>query len=226
VSENIPYTLVALLDVLGYRERLSCDRESGRLDFKDALQKAMQVLSDVNETEYAYQAISDTIIIASTKTDNLVGLLRVLKDVQLAFLREGLLVRGGVAYERHFKSNNITYSHALAIAHQIENTMAIVPRVVVDINVIELERPKPGWSALARSQLIYACNGVYFLNILGKGNWKKVYAWVRKIYERDRESLIRKEKEFMKHVWMENMLFASPYAQPKCGRYIPTARAL
>ena len=95
MNDTVTYVLAALLDVIGYRYRLERDRESGRLDFKDSLQKAMNVLSDVNEADYAYQAISDTIIITSVNVTDLPGLLGVLKRVQLSFLSEGLLIRGG-----------------------------------------------------------------------------------------------------------------------------------
>jgi hypothetical protein len=223
MSDAVPYVLAALLDVLGYRDRLARDRESGRLDFKDALQRAMQVLSNVNEAHYAYDAISDTIIITRTDDADLAGLLAVLKDVHLAFLREGMLVRGGLAYERHFKSNNITYSHALALAHQVETDLAVYPRIVIDKNVIETQKTKNLWMPVAKSRLICECNGVHFLNVLDDTNWYQVHAWAKKIYERDRSSLAGKEKEFLKHAWFENYLFSSRHAKPDAehSRYLP-----
>lgn len=227
MNDPITYVLAALLDVIGYRDRLDRDRESGRLDFKDALQKALSVLSDVNETDYAYQAISDTIIITSAKVTDLVGLLDVLKDVQLSFLREGLLVRGGVAYERHFKSSTITYSPALALAYELESKVAIYPRIVVDHNVIEMQRPNDDvWVHLADSDLIRVWNGVFFLNVLDSGNWTDVYGWAKSVYEAERTTLVQKEAEFMKHAWLETYLFGSRFADPGCERYIPVPEVL
>ena len=216
-----------LTPVIGYRNRLQRDRESGRLDLKVALQKAMNVLSNVNEADYAYQAISDTIIITSVKTADLVGLLGVLKNVQLSFLREGLLVRGGVAHERHFKSNTITYSHALALAYQIERDVAVYPRIVVDINVIEMQHADDEvWVQLGNSDLIRLWNGVYFLNILDDRNWTDVYGWAKRVYEAERETLVGKEKEFMKHAWLEHYLFGSQFADKAYERYIPIPESL
>jgi hypothetical protein len=221
MSETVPYVLAALLDVMGYRDQLQRDRESGRLDFKDSLQKAMQVLSNVNEAEYAYQAISDTIIVTCADVDDLVGLLTVLKDVQLAFLREGLLVRGGVAYERHFKSNNITYSHAVALAYQIERDVAVYPRIVIDQNVIGMQRPDGPWPRWGKAELVCLHNGVFFLNVLDRGNWSEVYRWAKTIYENSRQALLGREKEFAKHVWFEDYLFTSPFkAEDGSPRYI------
>lgn len=223
MSPDVPYVLAALLDVLGYRDLLARDRESGRLDFKDALQRAMQVLSNVNEAQYAYTAISDTIIITRTEDTDLPGLLNVLKCVQLAFLREGMLIRGGLAYERHFKSNNITYSHALALAHQVESTVAFYPRIVLDNNLIETQKIKNLWLPVIKSQLVCECNGIHFLNVLDASNWGEVYFWARAIYERERSSLTGREKEFSKHAWFENYLLTSPHAKSDCDQtsYMP-----
>jgi hypothetical protein len=223
MSDSVPYVLAAILDVLGYRDRLARDRESGGLEFKDALHKAIDVLSHVNQAQYSYQAISDTIIVTRTDDADLIGLLTVLKNVHLAFMREGLLIRGGVAYERHFWSSNITYSHALAIAHQVESTMAIYPRIVIDNNVIEVQKTKGFWPEVAKTHLVCECNGVHFLNVLDKGNWSDVYGWAKRIYEIDQKSLTGKEKEFSKHAWFENYLFTSLHAilNPDYERYIP-----
>ncbi len=228
MNDNVPYVLAALLDVLGYRDRLARDRESGRLDFKDALQKAMQVLSGVNEAQYAYAAISDTIIITSSDDRDLAGLLSVLKDVQLAFLREGMLVRGGLAYERHFKSTHITYSHALSLAHQVESSVAIYPRIVIDKNVVETQKTKELWASAVKSQLICECNGLFFLDVLDPQNWSQVYSWAKQIYERDKTALTGRENEFLKHAWLERYILASPHAKgDREGlHYIPQIRSV
>lgn len=224
MSAEVPYVLAALLDVLGYRDLLASDRESGRLKFKDALQRAMQVLSDVNEAQYAYTAISDTIIITRTDDGDLRGLLTVLKNVQIAFLREGILIRGGLAYERHFKSNNITYSHAIALAHQVESAVAIYPRIVIDKNLIETQKTKGFWAEVTKSELICDCNGIHFLNLIDATNWEQVYDSAKTIYNREKTNLSGKEKEFSKHAWFENYLYSSPHAKSSqtFPRYIPT----
>ena len=184
-------------------------------------------MSDVNEADYPYQAISDTIIITSVNVTDLAALLEVLKRLQLSFLREGMLVRGGVAHERHFKSNTITYSHALALAYQIEIDVARYPRVVVDHNLIEMQRAnKDVWVQLVNSDLIRMWNGVYFLNILDDRNWTDVYGWAKRVYEAERETLVGKEKEFMKHAWLEHYLFGSQFADKECERYIPIPELL
>ena len=129
---SIPYVYVALLDVLAYRGRLQADRDSGTLSFKDDLQRAMTVLGDINEADFQYQAISDTIIITCPRREGFTDLLGLLKGVFVSFLKEGLLLRGGVAYSQHFKSSHVTYSHAIALAYELESRQAVYPRIVID----------------------------------------------------------------------------------------------
>lgn len=223
---DLTYVYASVLDVLGYRQRLEDDRTSGYLTFKDDLQKALQVLNEINEVEYNYQAISDTVIITCSDRDNFIDYLNVLKSVELAFLEQGLFVRGGIAYAKHFKSKCITYSHAIALAHEIEMHNAIYPRIIIDHNIIDMFEAAEEISSLINSGLIYAANGIYFLNIIDKENWKAVYQYAKNIYKRQGSQLLGKEYEFSKHAWFEDYLFASPFADGESSFYIPKVHQL
>ncbi|MFB1480964.1 hypothetical protein [Corallococcus sp. RDP092CA] len=226
MTSETTYVHAALLDVLGYRHRLSQDRQSGSLDFKDALQRAMTVLSNFNEAEFSYQAISDTIIVTCARRDGFVELLKVLKKVVLGFLAEGLFVRGGVTYSPHFKSSHVTYSHALAVAHELESKTAIYPRVVIDHNILEMFKVANETKSITDAELICERNGVHFLNIIDPDNWAQAYKWAREMFAREKTFLLRKEQEFLKHSWFEEYLFNSPHRKPDVERYIPTMTLL
>ena len=81
MSEILTYVYAAILDVLGYRQRLEKDRKTNTLAFKDALHSALQELTTINEAIYNYQAISDTVIITCSNRDELVGFLKVQKKL-------------------------------------------------------------------------------------------------------------------------------------------------
>lgn len=223
---NLPYVYAAILDVLGYRQRLEEDRNKASLDFKDELHRALQSLNTFNEATYSYQAISDTIILTCSDRDNFIEFLQVLKEIMIAFLKENLFIRGGVAYSQHFKSGQITYSHAIAKAHEIESNMALYPRIVVDHNIIEMFKSSNDISDLINSNLVCILNSAYFINILDEYNWREVYLCARKLYEHDKEFLLKHEVEFSKHDWFENYIFTSPYADQSFNRYIPQIRLL
>jgi hypothetical protein len=154
------------------------------------------------------------------------GFLQTVKGVVLSFLKESLFVRGGITYSQHFKSSNITYSHAIALAHEIEINLAIFPRVVVDNNIIEMFYTSGEQSRLIDSGLICVQNGIFFLDILDKDNWSEVYGFASDLYGRDKALLIKREHDFLKHVWFENYIFASPFADSKSSRYIPRMQQL
>lgn len=220
MSDNLSYVYALILDVLGYRKRLEEDRTIGNLTFKDSLQNALKVLTDINEVDYNYQAISDTIIITCSDRDNFINFLLITKMVILSFLREGLFVRGGIAYAKHFKSTYITYSHAIALAHEIE-AGAIYPRVVIDNNIIDMFDATDELNQIIDSKLILVSNGIYFINILDEDNWGEVYKCCRELYKNQEKQLSKNEHNFLKHSWFEEYIFSSLYADSSCGRYIP-----
>lgn len=213
----VPYTFVALLDVLGYRSKIEADRQHASEDFKTKLEAALAVLSGLNETEISYQAISDTIIIASHPNAPFGDLLRTLKRVHLAFLQQGLLLRGGVAFAPHFKSGMITYSHALPVAYQLEQKQAVYPRVVIDSNIMEMFSEGGKLSAEApnvrEEKLICVENGVYFLNV-AHGSADEYYDLAKSIYAEEEAALHGHEHELAKHRWLQNYIASvSPHAR-------------
>lgn len=206
------YSLVALLDVLGYRNHLKSDRSTGSEMFKLKLESALTVLASINETELSYQAISDTIIIAANQSTPIADFLLTVAAVQRAFLKSGLLIRGGIAYEQHFKSGNVTYSHALAVAYELEQKQAIYPRVVIDKGVIEMLVTGNRYSAkdVARLQdesIICVQNGIYFVNFIAK-HIDDCYAMAKSIYESEIPQLMGREVELAKHRWLQDYLIS------------------
>jgi hypothetical protein len=226
LSSPLPYVYVAILDILGYRYHLQEDKRLGVLEFKDALQNSLQVLSRFNEADLNYQAISDTIIIICPNQDKFIDFLNAIKTTFLSFLCEGLFLRGGIAYSQHFKSTHITYSHSIARAHQLENSDAIYPRVIIDYNIIDMFKASEELSKLIESNYICVHNGMYFLNILDASNWKNVFQWSRQLYLKDIPQIRRKEHEFIKHAWFENYLFSSEFKDNSFDRYISSIQQL
>jgi len=76
------------------------------------------------------------------------------------------------------------------------------------------------------SGLIRMQNGIYFLDILDKYNWNEVYSFASEHYRNEEKMLLRKEQEFLKHVWFENYIFSSPFVNKESSRYIPLMQQL
>lgn len=206
------YSLVALLDVLAYRNHLKFDRSSGNEIFKAKLESALSVLNSINETELSYQAISDTIIIAASPSIEISDFISTIASVQRSFLQSGLLIRGGIAFEQHFKSGNLTYSHALAVAYELEQKQAIYPRVVIDKSVIEMLRTGSRFTPSDIKRLQDECfvcvqNGVHFVNfVAGHVDW--CYESAKKIFDAESVNLEGLEPELVKHRWLQDYIVA------------------
>jgi hypothetical protein len=207
------YSLVALLDVLSYKNHIAADRTSGTESFKGKLEAALAVLTSINETELTYQAISDTIIIAANPSAALSDFLSTIGKVQRAFLSSGLLIRGGLAFEQHFKSGNLTYSHALAIAYDLEQKQAVYPRVVVDESVIEMLCSGSKFTTedikqIQDQRLICVQNGIHFVNFLDN-HVEQCYEAAKNVFESEQKELHGREAELAKHRWLQDYIFSA-----------------
>jgi hypothetical protein len=219
---SLPYVYAALLDVLGYRELLNRDIKRGALNFKTTLQDALACLAEINDAEFAYQAISDTVIITCGDRSRFLEFLGVVKKVQLGFLSAGLFLRGGIAFQQHFRSGAVTYSPAFAAAYELETKTAIYPRVIIDHNIIEMLESNGEASPIAESNLVCERNGIFFLNILDVDNWQSVYIQAKGVFVSDSKALFRNEAVFLKHLWFQDYVLSSPFATKDCISYIPT----
>lgn len=214
------YLYAALLDVLAYRQLLQRDRESGRLDFQDKLSAALRIFESVNEAVFGVQAISDTIIITCSDHGHFPQFLELLRSVFIAFLRQGLLVRGGIAYSRHFQSNHLTYSHAVARAYELESSVAVYPRIVLDNNIVDMYEVATDLPPIRSSNLLCVENGVIFLDVLTRDNWAEVYEYARKNYDANCNTIKSDESVISKYIRLERYLLASSHAPTGAAGFV------
>jgi len=222
------FAYIALLDVLAYRSRLEKDQKNGTNEFKDDLTQALLSCRDINTEIYGIQAISDTIIMSCTDHNKFKEFLITLTKIYLEFLRRKIFIRGGVSYGKHFRNNNVTYSHALAAAYELESMKAIYPRIMIDKNIIDM------YSGNSRSLLpdnikgniVAKYNNSYFLNILASNDWDEVYRLSKIMYEDNKDYLLGNESAFSKHQWFENYLFSLKPQQTTRQRYIDKIQLL
>jgi hypothetical protein len=220
MSARPVHLYAALLDVLAYRHHLEWDRNSGNLAFQEQLSTALSVFDEVNDAVYRVQAISDTIILTCLDHAHFPEFLEILRTVFVAFLEQRLFVRGGIAYSRHFQSGRLTYSHAIARAYELETTLAVYPRIVLDDNIIEMYKVGSNLPTIENRGLLCAENGVYFLNILTQENWEQVYDYAKRMYEASIEGLRSNESALAKYLRFERYLLSSPYASADASPFV------
>jgi len=200
------YTYCALIDVLGYKNRLAEDKDSGEFLFRDDLEQALRAFDEVNSAVFSVQAISDTIVMTCPAHTNFLEFLDVVRKVFLRFLDRGLFIRGAIAYSRHFQNNRMTYSHAVARAYELESSVAIYPRIVIDENIVQMHESGTSGVVLKGKGLILCQNGCYFLSVLDESSWSAAYCSAAKAYARDKATIFRNEAALSKHVWFEQYL--------------------
>lgn len=205
------YSYFAFLDVMGYRFYLNQDQANGTEIFKQKLITSYRVFEQINIGTLQHKSISDSIFMNST--NSIVDFLEATKNVFISFLENGLLIRGGIAYNKHFQSDHITYSHALTDAYQLESTKSIFPRILIHSSVIgKLENESTGeyktqdLKALKERNLILHCGEHYQLNILDNDNWRKVFNASKAIFMENRSHIEKDPKLLEYHIWLHNYI--------------------
>ncbi len=214
------HTYTAVIDVLAYRYRLKQDQKNGSLSFKDDLEKALKIFDSINSTVFRVQAISDTIILTCNEHKNFIQFLNILKKVFFAFLECGLFIRGAIAYSRHFENGRLTYSHAIAKAHELESKAAIYPRIILDNNIIDMYKSSSDLPIIFNKNYFVKQNGIYFLHLIDEECWGKAHELVANIYNNDKHEINENETAFAKHQWFENYLYSFKPSKFMQERYI------
>jgi hypothetical protein len=198
------YSYFAYLDVLGYRSLLKEDRENNELVFKEKLINSFNIFNDVNSSIYHYNAISDSIFIRCNNRDRLLDFLSLVKKVYISFIEQGLFLRGGISFGKHFENDRITYSYVLTKAYELEQQVAFYPRIIIDNNIITMMESQK--KTLVDSKLILRTGNIYFLNIIDPENWLHIYECAKSMYNTNIESINEDESARIKHMLFQNYL--------------------
>jgi hypothetical protein len=138
---------VAFLDILGFSAKVESDFMNAEVDDKSNLESirqailAARAIGDV-DAQIAVQQFSDSIII-STKFSRAAFpvFLEACSKMQAELAGMRILLRGGLAYGKHYAEDGILYSKALIEAYGLESTDAIYPRVIISQDLFSLMYP-------------------------------------------------------------------------------------
>lgn len=218
------YLYFAFLDVIGYKAYLEKDIATNSLDFKDRLRSAFSVFDEVNGAQFHHKSISDSIFLHCS-AENPIDFFKLLKNIFVSFIDNGILIRGGVSYNRHFESGNITYSLALTEAYKLESSAAIFPRILIHNSIVDKLRNDHQnggqfLSSIVDEKLLLKDGGITQLHVLDEENWNCVYDGSKKIYQ-ESSALIDAESNLrLKHMWLQNYIFSFKPKGCRKDRYI------
>jgi hypothetical protein len=194
------HAYVTFLDILGYKETLEKDAKEGTQAFRSKMTSAFRCFEDINHAVHKYQAISDSIFLSCSDREAIRQLLCDIRNVVVGFLRQGLLMRGGMTFGQHFQNMSMTYSPALTKAYLLESKVAEYPRVMVDQNIITMFPELEGSGDVLRS------GANWFINIADKDSLPEIWKLAELCYFMNLDAIILHERVRSKHHWFQNYL--------------------
>jgi hypothetical protein len=141
-SSDYPERAVAFMDILGFAQLI------GRIGSEPALHRKvkhaltwferMRVSSlkpNTAQTALEVAVFSDSVVI-SAEVHELHSILWSILHLQAEFLGIGVLLRGGIAKGRLIHSGNLIYGEGMLRAYELESTVAVYPRVIVEDKLV------------------------------------------------------------------------------------------
>ena len=142
--------VVAYLDILGATNRIRENKaaQDASLNLLYNLYKQIQNLASENGVkkfaDIKFKIFSDNIIIAKKISDNInndvLSLLGCVSNFLCSSVGDsvGWLVRGGVTIGDFFIDDMVVWGSALVRAYELEDKIAVYPRVILDDNVVDI----------------------------------------------------------------------------------------
>lgn len=201
------YKFYAYIDILGYRNLIENDLHGGNNDFKTKLVNSFNALSTINASDVSYKSISDSIyLVFHNETLGIDYFFNIIADLQIAFLKNKLLVRGGISYNEHFENGNVTHSLALIDAYKLESNEAFYPRILIHNAIIEKLKNENKYQLLISTNKIIQHGTKHQINFLTDTNWNQCYDLIKQISEESNKQIDDDPKVFAKYWYLQDYL--------------------
>ena len=195
---------VAYLDFLGMKKLIAIDEKDECLNnLKDIYDKAVEDKQYQNKfsKEIFMKIFSDNIVIAhkcSSHNNENKEIIRAIINlcglIQIHSLKYGYLIMGAITEGKFCKTNIFIYGKALSDAVDIEENIAIYPRIIVNKSIIEIIDSNSEFIAKASDSYFYINSFYYLLNNCYKSFKKNILQQLKE----------NKEKEKQKIIWFIN----------------------
>lgn len=168
--------IVALIDVLGFKEKISKMKTPSEIYILNRLLRLLKTLTSDGRQDSCFdgelhsQVISDTAIyIADDTEQNRQEMVSLLAKTCSAMAAGNMWIRGAVVLDEIFVSDEVVFGPALIRADKYEKTLADVPRIVLDAKIarsLMSSPPKPSQNHPIPSQSFVRRNkedGVFYI---------------------------------------------------------------
>lgn len=158
---------IVFLDILGFKELVKKTTQDAS-NF-ETISRVLNYISEVrNENYHGFLAQYDTIkkevsvfsdsIVISYPGDTRGGLFFLLMDLVFICLQlnfNGIFVRGGVTFGQLYHKRHICFGPAMITAYEMEQNLAITPRIIVDTTAISNGLKSPGYANTCEEEAEY-----------------------------------------------------------------------
>jgi hypothetical protein len=136
---TLDYAALAFLDFLGFRQMVEYDAQAEEPVYLPKILDALDEMEHRAEgSDLAVTQFSDSVVLSSPFTPAAVArLIVVVRDLQRLLVERGILIRGGLAFGRHYEAGGRLFSKALVTAYELESARARFPRVLADPNLLD-----------------------------------------------------------------------------------------
>lgn len=210
--ETSPY-IVAYLDVLGVASRMNKDRESQALPlnklynlFRSVIELTEKDRGIKNLEGIEFQMFSDNIIISKKlsttsgeRIQDIKSVLNCVSHFQCSSVGDGVgwLVRGGITIGELFIDKTMVWGSALLRAYELENSIAIYPRVAIDASVVsELQANQETTEYLSLD-----FDGIFFLNYMSI--WHFAGEMVKSGFEKMKDEARKPDGSFSDRIYQK-----------------------
>ena len=136
---------VAFVDILGFSEIVRQSDSDKTPKRYDALVKTLSEIGtressadEIIGVDFQFQSFSDSIVLSTTANPTgLIYLLSTIIELSIRLLRNGLLLRGGMAKGKLHHNGGVMFGPAFLEAYRIENMIAKYPRIILSKEAYE-----------------------------------------------------------------------------------------
>lgn len=211
-------SVIAFLDIWGAKELIKRDADESLnlvyASYTEAIDHYKRLKSD-NFLIPKINIFSDNIPISYDIDEDFDNVMECIFSViafclvfNIRLLAKGLLVRGGVTIGYCFSDTFMVWGEALVRAHELESTVAIYPRIVIDPFADEifefLEEPK------YKKMICRDFDGLYFIDIFYTENYSSGLPLLENLIDDNKKRIDALDKtnlkERQKLKWLQNYL--------------------
>lgn len=142
-SRGYEERIVAFVDILGFSSLVEKSNTDQRVyeQIKHALDTIQEIKKRSDGTNTKAATFSDSIVLSYSITAEkpLLNALKNLVELQFELLRQGILVRGGVAKGPVRHVQEMVFGPAMVAAYELESKYAVYPRIIIEKELIDWE---------------------------------------------------------------------------------------